>query len=47
LSVEDMLRQCIPNLDWSYLNPDGWQWLLSKQAKEVFIRPRRIAVNGC
>jgi hypothetical protein len=23
LSVEDMLRQCIPNLDWSYLNPDG------------------------
>ncbi len=23
LSVEDMLRQLLPNLDWSYLNRDG------------------------
>jgi hypothetical protein len=34
LSVEDMLRQLLPNLDWSYLNRDGRQRLLSKQAKE-------------
>jgi hypothetical protein len=34
LSVEDMLRQLLPNLDWSYLNRDGRQRLLSEQAKE-------------
>jgi hypothetical protein len=34
LSVEDMLRQLLPNLDWSYLNRDGRQQLFSEQAKE-------------
>ena len=34
LSVEDMLRQLLPNLDWLYLNRDGRKRLLSKQAKE-------------
>ena len=34
MSVEDMLRQLLPNLDWSYLNRDGRQRLLSEQAKE-------------
>ena len=34
LSVEDMRRQLLPNLDWSYLNSDGQQQLLSEQAKE-------------
>ena len=32
--VEDMLRQLLPHLDWSYLNHDGRQRILSEQAKE-------------
>jgi hypothetical protein len=34
LSVEDMLRQLLPSIDWSYLNRDGRIRLLSEQAKE-------------
>ena len=32
--VEDMLRQLLPHLDWSYLNRDGRQRILSEQAEE-------------
>ena len=32
--VEDMLRQLLPHLDWSYLNRNGRQRILSEQAKE-------------
>jgi hypothetical protein len=41
LSVEEMLWQLLPNLDWSYLNCDGWQWLLSKQAKENLCQAKK------
>jgi hypothetical protein len=33
--VEDMLRQLLPHLDWSYLNRNGRQRILSEQAKEI------------
>ena len=41
LSVEDMLRQLLPNLDWSYLNRDGRQRLLSEQAKENLCQAKK------
>jgi hypothetical protein len=46
LSVEDMLRQLLPNLDWSYLNRDGRQRILSEQAKENLRQAKKIAMNG-
>ena len=36
-----MLRQLLPNLDWSYLNRNGWQQLLSKHAKEIFCQDEK------
>ncbi len=41
LSMEDMLRQLLPNLDWSYLNRDGQKQLLSKQAKENICQAKK------
>ena len=41
LSVEDMLVQLLPNLDWLYLNCDGQKQLLSKQAKENICQAKK------
>ena len=41
LSVEDMLRQLLHNLEWPYLNRDGQKQLLSKQAKENIFQAKK------
>ena len=46
LPVEDMLRQLLPHLDWSFLNCDGRQQLLSEQAREN-LRQEKMAKLNC
>jgi hypothetical protein len=42
IPVENVLRQLLPHLDWSYLNRNGRQRILSDQAKEN-LRHEKIA----
>ena len=45
LPVEDMLRQLLPHLDWSFLNRDGRQRLLSEQATENLRQEKMTKLN--
>ena len=45
LPVEDMLRQLLPHLDWSFLNRDGRQQLLSEQARENLRQQKMTKLN--
>ena len=45
LPVEDMLRQLLPHLDWSFLNHDGRQRLLSEQARENLRQEKMTKLN--
>ena len=45
LPVEDMLRQLLPHLDWSFLNRDRRQRLLSEQARENLRQEKMTTLN--